>query len=105
MRSDINKESGENLHFTGSEGAQKHSTPRKYQSCRSGLCSATNRTVMEPKSAAEMHCAQSSAPLSNTWARIRTSPRWIVGIALLLRVGWIVIGHTYKFKSTADNFS
>jgi len=60
---------------------------------------------MESKSAAEMDCAQSSAPLSKTWARIRTSPRWIVGIALLLRVAWIVMGHTYKFKSTADNFS
>jgi 4-amino-4-deoxy-L-arabinose transferase-like glycosyltransferase len=29
---------------------------------------------------------------------------WIVAIALLLRVGWIVIGHTYKFKPTDDNF-
>jgi 4-amino-4-deoxy-L-arabinose transferase-like glycosyltransferase len=38
------------------------------------------------------------------WARIRSSPRWIVTIALFLRVGWIVIGHTYKFKSTEANF-
>src|SRR6266700_5911842 len=37
-------------------------------------------------------------------ARIRTSPVWIVAIALLLRVIWIVIGHTYRFKSTDDNF-
>jgi len=44
------------------------------------------------------------ASFSTAWARIRTSPGWIVGIALLLRVGWIVIGHTYKFKSTDDNF-
>ena len=29
---------------------------------------------------------------------------WIVAIALFLRVGWIVIGHTYKFKPTDDNF-
>lgn len=29
---------------------------------------------------------------------------WIVAIAFLLRVGWIVIGHTYKFKPTDDNF-
>ena len=34
-----------------------------------------------------------------------TSLWWIVAIALLLRVGWIVIGHTYKFKSADDNFS
>ncbi len=33
-----------------------------------------------------------------------TSPAWIVTIALLLRVGWIVIAHTYKFKNTDDNF-
>lgn len=59
---------------------------------------------MESKSAAEVASAQNSAPLSNAWARIRTSPRWIVGIALLLRVGWIVIGHTYKFKAAGDNF-
>ncbi len=29
---------------------------------------------------------------------------WIVAIAFLLRVGWIVIGHTYKFKPSDDNF-
>jgi 4-amino-4-deoxy-L-arabinose transferase-like glycosyltransferase len=40
----------------------------------------------------------------NTWARIRTSPFWIAAIALLLRVSWILIGHTYKFKNTDDNF-
>ena len=28
----------------------------------------------------------------------------MVAIALLLRVIWIVIGHTYKFKSTDHNF-
>src|SRR6266700_8118469 len=38
------------------------------------------------------------------WARIRTSPVWITAIALLLRVIWIIIGHTYRFKSTDDNF-
>jgi len=27
-----------------------------------------------------------------------------VAIALLLRVGWIIVGHTYKFKSTEENF-
>jgi len=39
------------------------------------------------------------------WSRIRNSPFWIVTIAFLLRVAWIVIGHTYKFKSADDNFS
>ncbi len=59
---------------------------------------------MESKSAAEEASAQNSAPPSNVWARVRTSPRWIVGIAVLLRVCWIVIGHTYKFKAAGDNF-
>src|SRR5215469_7413137 len=37
--------------------------------------------------------------------RIRSRPLWIATIAFLLRVGWIVIGHTYKFKASDDNFS
>lgn len=35
---------------------------------------------------------------------MRISPFWIVGIAFLLRLGWIVIGHTYRFKSADNNF-
>lgn len=38
------------------------------------------------------------------WARIRSSPGWIVGIALGLRVAWIILGHTYRFKPTDNNF-
>ena len=30
---------------------------------------------------------------------------WIVSIALVLRLSWILIGHTYKFKAADDNFS
>jgi len=40
----------------------------------------------------------------DAWAGIRTSQFWMVAIALFLRVGWIIVGHTYKFKSTEDNF-
>jgi 4-amino-4-deoxy-L-arabinose transferase-like glycosyltransferase len=43
-------------------------------------------------------------PLANTWAHIRTSQFWMVAIALFLRVGWIIVGHTYKFKATDNNF-
>jgi 4-amino-4-deoxy-L-arabinose transferase-like glycosyltransferase len=39
------------------------------------------------------------------WARIRNSPFRIVTIAFLLRVAWIILGHTYKFKTADDNFS
>ncbi len=41
--------------------------------------------------------------LLEAWARMRTSTAWIGAIALLLRVSWIVIGHTYRFKSTDNN--
>lgn len=41
----------------------------------------------------------------DVWMCIRSSLLWIVVIALLLRIGWIFIGHTYKFKTTDDNFS
>jgi 4-amino-4-deoxy-L-arabinose transferase-like glycosyltransferase len=43
-------------------------------------------------------------PIVNAWAHIRTSQVWMVVIALFLRVGWILVGHTYKFKSTDNNF-
>jgi hypothetical protein len=44
------------------------------------------------------------AALLRGWDRIRTSTFWILTIALLLRVGWIIVGHTYRFKATDDNF-
>src|SRR5258705_2144982 len=49
--------------------------------------------------------AQDSSTAVETWTRIRTSPFWIVAIALFLRVGWIILGHTYKFRTTDNNFS
>ena len=58
---------------------------------------------MESKSPA-LDLAQSSGRLLQAWTRIRNSPRWIVAIALLLRLGWIVVGHTYKFKGADANF-
>lgn len=39
------------------------------------------------------------------WKRVRASELAIAGIALLLRVGWIGLGHTYRFKTSNDNFS
>jgi hypothetical protein len=65
--------------------------------------------LMESRPSTAVDRAQSSGLLLNRWAtdawsRIRTSPLWIVLFALLLRVGWIVIAHTYKFKSSDLNF-
>jgi 4-amino-4-deoxy-L-arabinose transferase-like glycosyltransferase len=45
-----------------------------------------------------------AARLASAWSRIRTSQFWMVAIALFLRVGWIIVGHTYKFKTTDNNF-
>lgn len=42
---------------------------------------------------------------SGCWARARASFFWMFIIALVLRLGLIVIGHTYKFKTIDDNFS
>jgi hypothetical protein len=59
---------------------------------------------MDSRPAAPAESAPSSRSRVVTWERIRTSPFWIATIALILRVSWIVIGHTYKFKTTDDNF-
>lgn len=64
--------------------------------------SDTNRSLMEQASASRTHARNAFLRI---WARIRNRPLWIAGIALLLRLGWIVIGHTYKFKPVDDNFS
>jgi len=63
---------------------------------------------MDSRAAAPAESATSSRSLVATWERIRTSSFqtrfWIVTSALILRVSWIVIGHTYKFKTTDNNF-
>ncbi len=43
--------------------------------------------------------------LHQNWVRIRNRPHWICGVALLLRVAWIILGHTYRFKAADNNFS
>jgi len=45
-----------------------------------------------------------STLLRAAWLSIRASQFWMVAIALSLRLGWIVIGHTYKFKDADNNF-
>jgi 4-amino-4-deoxy-L-arabinose transferase-like glycosyltransferase len=49
--------------------------------------------------------AASTSFLRRWWARARTSLLWIVVIAFVLRLGLIVIGHTYKFRTNDANFS
>src|SRR5258708_34717008 len=45
-----------------------------------------------------------ASELFRFWAHIRTSLFWIVAIGLFLRLGWIIIGQTYRFDSTEANF-
>ena len=44
-------------------------------------------------------------PCLRWWSQARTSFFWIVFVAFALRFGWIVVAHTYKFKTFDDNFS
>jgi len=58
---------------------------------------------MPSRSPAADH-AQSSARRPDAWRCILGSPGCIVAIAFFLRFGWIVIGHTYRFKGSDENF-
>ena len=42
--------------------------------------------------------------LRRWWSDARTSFLWIVLFALILRIGYIVVAHTYRFKPDNDNF-
>lgn len=46
-----------------------------------------------------------TASISRWWAGARTSYFWMVFIAFALRFGYILIAHTYKFKTLDSNFS
>jgi 4-amino-4-deoxy-L-arabinose transferase-like glycosyltransferase len=48
---------------------------------------------------------QSRNAFQRWWSHARTSFFWIVLLAMILRLGIILIGHTYKFKTLDDNFS
>ena len=59
---------------------------------------------MEPPSAAALHSEHARGCFARAWVHIRPSTFWMVTIALLLRLGWLVLGHTYRFKSADNNF-
>jgi 4-amino-4-deoxy-L-arabinose transferase-like glycosyltransferase len=60
---------------------------------------------MDAKPAGGSNRERSLNGLVSAWLDIRTSQFWMVAIALFLRVSWILIGHTYKFKNIDNNFS
>jgi 4-amino-4-deoxy-L-arabinose transferase-like glycosyltransferase len=39
------------------------------------------------------------------WRHVRTSAFWMFGIGALLRIGWIVVGHTYRINTAFNNFA
>jgi len=47
----------------------------------------------------------SSTAFLRWWAHARTSLFWMVIVAFALRFGWILVAHTYKFKTLDHNFS
>ena len=60
---------------------------------------------MDSNSAVVPRPARVLTAFASAWLDIRTSQFWMVAIALFLRVAWILVGHTYKFKNIDNNFS
>jgi 4-amino-4-deoxy-L-arabinose transferase-like glycosyltransferase len=50
----------------------------------------------------EEHSTQSK--LSNRWSRARTSAFWLFAIAFALRLAYILVAHTYRFKPDQNDF-
>src|SRR5512142_2203003 len=49
--------------------------------------------------------AQHLTGVRGWWSRARTSFFWMFAVAFVLRFGYILIAHTYKFKGLEDHFS
>src|SRR5690349_4753838 len=49
--------------------------------------------------------ATPSSAYGRWWSQARTSFFWMVFVGFALRFGWIIVAHTYKFKTLDDNFS
>jgi 4-amino-4-deoxy-L-arabinose transferase-like glycosyltransferase len=56
-----------------------------------------------PETFTVLPAAQSSR-FARWWAVARTSFFWMILIALIMRIGTIAIGHTYKFRTSDQNF-
>ena len=60
---------------------------------------------MGQPAASSVERQKTAVPFRRWWARARTSFFWIVAIAFTLRFGYILVDHTYKFKTLDNNFS
>src|SRR5271157_5691372 len=57
----------------------------------------------QPAQAALIPGTATVAPPSR-WARIASSPAWMVLVAFAVRVLWIALAHTYRFRTNEANF-
>ena len=57
----------------------------------------------QPAQAAPIPGTATVAPQSS-WSRIAYSPAWMVLVAFAVRVLWIALAHTYRFRTTEANF-
>ena len=64
--------------------------------------SVTNESDLVKSGTAD--AAKATRTRSVSWPGIRTSLPLIVGIALFVRLAWILLGHTYRIKTTDDHF-
>ncbi len=62
------------------------------------MSSPTPPVRLAPDSAKTQFAPQSG------WQRFLHSPSWMVVIAFLVRIGWIVLAHTYRIRTTEHNF-
>src|SRR5690349_6441247 len=71
-----------------------------------GRCgiSPASLIIEPPMMAAELHTTQDTNWFRRWWATARTSTFWMVLVAFLLRVGWMTAAHTYKFRTSDQNF-
>jgi 4-amino-4-deoxy-L-arabinose transferase-like glycosyltransferase len=60
---------------------------------------------MAESAASSVETQNIAARFRHWWAHARTSFFWMVFIGFALRVGYILIAHTYKFKTLDNNFS
>src|SRR5712692_3056396 len=60
---------------------------------------------MAQPAASSVEHQRTAAPFSRWWAHARTSFFWLGAIGFALRLGYILIDHTYRFKTLDNNFS
>jgi hypothetical protein len=66
---------------------------------------STGQTMADAATTASPADTNQPGSFIRWWRQVRTSFFWMVLVAFVLRFGWIIVAHTYKFKTFDDNFS